>query len=150
MKHTNIRFMHQYCNSIAKKFRASPCKHAVESEYIRKLSPDARKPKQPIHGYALVNGEDMHRLHPETFDLHSLADRINAKVGRHVKVGLIGPTKDEPSERFWVSILSKTATSNGATFIGQVHAALCFTAEHGISDGNIVQFGTEHILVIEL
>ena len=113
------------------------------------MSPKARKPKVPKNGYALENGEKMHRLHPDTFELHSQEDRNNVKVDQHVKVCLVGPTDTEPCERFWVWVVSKGETATGYRFIGQVHADLWYTTNHGISLNDMLQFGPEHILQIE-
>ncbi len=151
MKNQITRFIHAHCNSIAEKHRkGSPCNHKEQRERLRKVSPQARTPKAPKNGYALQNGEEMHRLHPATFDLHSQEDRNNVEVGQYVKVYLSGPTPSSPGERFWVWVVSKQATGKGFTFIGQVYSDLWHTAEHGISAGDMLQFGPEHILVIEL
>ena len=150
MNNDNARVIHAHCNSIAKEHRQmSPCNHAEQRKRLRKMSPKARKPNVPKNGYSLQNGEEMHRLHPDTFELHSQRVRNDVKVGQHVKVCLVGRTGQEPSERFWVWIVSKEATAKGFTFIGQVHCELWYTSKHGIGDGDMLQFGTEHILVIE-
>jgi hypothetical protein len=147
---TNAARIHAHCNSIAKEHRElGPCNHAAQDERLRSMPTEARRAKTLKNGYKLQNGEEMHRLHPDTFELHSKEDRNDVKVGQHVKVCLVGPTGDEPSERFWVWIVSKDATAHCFTFIGLVHADLWYTASHGIREGDMLQFGTEHILVIE-
>ncbi len=150
MNNHNIRLMHLYCNSISEEFRKpGPCNKAEKRKRLRKMSPEACKPKVPKNGYALLNAEEMHRLHPDSFELHAKEARNNVKVGQYVKMCLVGPTLTEPIERFWVWVVSKEATIKGSTFIGQLHIDLCCTAKHGISEGDMLEFATEHILVIE-
>jgi hypothetical protein len=89
--------------------------------------------------YELINGEEMHALHPATFEIPSWFDRYGASIGDMVKIGV---RADGSGERFWVAIIAIADNK----FIGVIRNNLVNTDTHGLSYGDEVRFGPEHII----
>lgn len=82
----------------------------------------------------LVDAQEMHRLHPKTFDAPTPDDLLVLKVGDHVKICC-------GSERFWLEVLELTPDDK----VGKVDNQLFFTSEHGYVYGDLIEFELRHI-----
>lgn len=86
-----------------------------------------------------VDAQEMHRLHPDTFEAPSLAELHAIAPGTAVKVCA-------QYERFWV--LVETVDHDDDTIAGHIDNDLLCTAKHGFSNGNRVVFRRCHVYQI--
>lgn len=85
-----------------------------------------------------INGEEMAREHPETFEIPTLEERSSVKPGQFIKVGANG-------ERFWLRVAS---VMEDGSYCGIVDNDLVRSDEHGLYLGDDVIVGKEHVLDI--
>lgn len=52
--------------------------------------------------YELTDGQEMNRMHPDTFEVPSNSDLASLRVGDFIKLGF--EHGDDPGERMWVEI----------------------------------------------
>lgn len=93
--------------------------------------------------YTLLNGVEMNKLHPATFEIPS-ADEIAAiQKGWFVKLGFKnkGDNTDGTVERMWVIVTS----TNPKRYVGKLNNDPYITP---INDGDAVSFKKENILSI--
>ena len=112
----------------------------------QKAAPTTSTPTKPAKPWALTDGEEMNRLHPDTFPIPSELARRNVKAGAHVKIWLECPASG--GERFWVEVVSKHATPDNYSFIGRVLNQLLHSSDHGIEIGDLVEFRMKNIIDI--
>lgn len=124
----------------------APQDNARDAEALPEVAPTGVKPKKPAEGWSLINGEEMNRLHPDTFPIPSDFVRRNIEVGLHAKIGLDSSTSG--GERFWLEIVWRQATPDNCSFIGKVRSRLVYSAGHGIRAGDLIEFRKHHILDI--
>ena len=84
-----------------------------------------------------TNAQEMHRLHPETFDAPSEADLAAIALGDSVKVATGG-------ERFWVTVTD----AGEAELTGTVVNDLVCTAEHGLRYRDVIRFPRECVYTV--
>ena len=118
----------------------------ADAETLHGEAPSALTPKKPAEGWSLIDGEEMNRLHADTFPIPSDFVRRNIEVGLHVKIGLRSSTSG--GERFWLEILWRQATPGTCSFIGKVLSRLVYSVDHGIRAGDLVGFRKNHIIDI--
>lgn len=87
-----------------------------------------------------VDAQDMHKMHPQTFQVPSEAEIAEIIPGAHaVKISAGG-------ERFWVKVQAK----RGENLVGTVCNDLLCTDTHGLLCDDMVEFETRHIYAIEI
>jgi molybdopterin converting factor small subunit len=86
----------------------------------------------------LLNAQEIHSNHPDTFYAPSQDELATIKRGDNVKIGAVLDYEvcDASAERFWVLVNDVTDTS----IIGVVNNDLLFTQSHNLKDGDHVQF----------
>lgn len=115
---------------------------------------DTLVPK-PLKSGALIDAEEMNRLHPQTFELAPAADRYAMKVGEGAKIGAEPGPQDRGvwrgtrerhlgAERFWTEIVAVTPTG----YIGRVDNDLVLDG-HGLDYNDLVAFEPRHILMVD-
>lgn len=94
--------------------------------------------------YRLLNGDERHRLHPETFDMPAYDERQRLRVGDLVKL-IFEPVDVPGGERMWVRVQECLATIprryRGALEAQPVTVPLKW--------GDRVDFGAEHVIDID-
>jgi hypothetical protein len=95
-------------------------------------------------GYGLIDGEKRNAEHPDTFEIPSAEDRADLEVGTYAKIGVEGED-GMPGERFWVLVQENA----GGRFKGEINNDLVYTDLHGLSGGDTIEFGPEHVLTLE-
>ncbi len=95
-------------------------------------------------GCSLIDGEESNRLHPLTFEIPSLEDRLGIAPGSYVKIGVNLPDS-KIAERFWVLV----ETNDGQTITGKVSNDLVYVEDHGLDDTDEVTFEPRHILSLD-
>jgi hypothetical protein len=124
----------------------TPLDKAANAESPARTAATTSTPKKPARGWSLINGEEINRLHPETFKIPPDLIRRSIEVGVRVKIGLSsGPSG---GERFWVDVVSKQATPDNCSFIGKLFNRLVYSVGHGIRKGDLIEFRQQHILDI--
>jgi hypothetical protein len=99
---------------------------------MRKISSVAVK--EPLVPF--VDAQEMHRLHPDTFEVPTLEELRGVKPGDHVKVS----TGDE---RFWVLVTRVI----GGIIEGTVDNDL-FMMAHGLRLGDTIRFRIENVYTL--
>jgi len=92
----------------------------------------------------LVDAQDMHRHHPDTFDAPDFDTIVSMAIeGVFVKLGCGG-------ERFWCRIVYvfDEGDPESLSFLGIVNNDLLMTGDHGLSMGDLVYFKACNILDI--
>ena len=84
----------------------------------------------------LNDAHEMHRMHPDTFEVPGVQDILELKnnVLTHAKVSV-------GDERFWVKVI----TYRDDTFIGTVDNDLIMADKHGLNYGDTIEFGVKHV-----
>lgn len=96
----------------------------------------------------LVNGEAMHRQHPDTFHIPSREDRSRLRLDDYAKLSVSG-------ERFWVKVIDideneiDLSDETAVLYLGKVEQSDMIGAGHGIRHGMPIMFSPEHVLDIE-
>jgi hypothetical protein len=84
-----------------------------------------------------TDAQEMHRQHPDTFEVPPEAELDALSAGDHVKVCA-------GDERFWVLL----TTVEGRALKGTVANDLLFTNQHGLRRGDPVAFEKRHVYQI--
>jgi hypothetical protein len=92
--------------------------------------------------YELTNGEVMNREHPDTFAMPQRSERETLLPGDFAKVVFIA---DGEGERMWVEI-GTTDADAASPYEGSL--ANDPIVHMGLSFGDLVQFGPEHVVQI--
>lgn len=90
--------------------------------------------------WTIVNGEERHAQHPDTFEIPAERDRKSLRVGDFAKICLEG---GEAGERFWLRVTAKT---DDGRYVGKVDNDLVVYTE--IPLGFEMVFAPEHVLSI--
>src|SRR6184192_2552889 len=91
----------------------------------------------------LIDGVEMNRLHPDTFEIPDALERCYLERGDLVKIGLTHP--DNGGERFWVNVLESHASKNNHYYVGAIDNDL---VDYDFPYGSKIFFGPEHVLRI--
>jgi len=83
----------------------------------------------------LVDAQEMHRQHPDTFEVPSDHELMTIVPGNFVKVS-------RNNERFWLRVIG----ASGKYLIGSVDSML--VSNPGIDHGKIVRFEHRHIYTV--
>lgn len=89
--------------------------------------------------YTLVDGVAMHRAHPRTFQIPSLADKAMVKEGDYVKLSF-GEAGHQNNERMWVKVTKR----DGDKFEGYLDNDPAFLVS--IKWKDVVKFNSRHII----
>lgn len=86
----------------------------------------------------LLNAQELHFNHPDTFFAPSQDELATIKRGDNVKIGAVLDYEvcEASVEHFWVLVNDVTGTS----ITGAVNTALMYTQSHNLKDGDHVQF----------
>ena len=96
--------------------------------------------------YELTDGELMNRHHPRTFEIPNLKDRLDAKIGSHVKLTFtFADSKD--GERMWVKIVSAVKTQTETKYTGTLANDPITTGL--VKHGDIIEFDHTNIISLE-
>lgn len=95
--------------------------------------------------WTLINGELRHMATPHTFDIPDPRERLAAHNFRFVKIGLEHPT--DSGERFWVTHVRRLPDGR---FQAEVANNLVYSLGHGYSIGSLIEFGPEHVLMVDV
>ncbi|QIG73887.1 hypothetical protein PP935_gp112 [Rhizobium phage RHph_N34] len=90
---------------------------------------------------SFINGEEMNRLHPATFEIPSENFRRNVPDGAYVKVGL--KKEGEMSERFWAKVTKSRVVDGNIRYEAEVSNDLVF---YNYKFGDKIGFGPENVL----
>jgi hypothetical protein len=82
----------------------------------------------------LIDAQESHRLHPDTFEVPPHSMLVLLCVGQYVKIAIAG-------ERFWVKLTKVT----DATLSGWIDNTLVRSDRHGLKRGDVVEFERRHI-----
>lgn len=93
----------------------------------------------------LIDGEERNRLHPKTFEIPSLKERMNLEVGQTVKIGV--ETPGHGGERFWVRVSKVTEAGKYQAKVEQ--ADMLGTANHGVKHKSLIEFEAKHVLATD-
>jgi len=91
--------------------------------------------------WKIIDAQEMHRQHPDTFGGPTPAELDLIEVGDIVKIGFAGP---DGGERFWVEVLG----FKGSGFSGRVDNELYHVDKHGLDANDWVFFECRHVLDI--
>jgi uncharacterized protein YegJ (DUF2314 family) len=98
-----------------------------------------------MKNYNFVNAQEMHKLHPKTFEVPSDEELNNIKIGDFVKICIYGKLEpdfsDIDNERFWVEVTE----INNDEIIGTVDNEL---VEVDLKYGEKIKFKKENIYSI--
>lgn len=86
---------------------------------------------------SIKNAQEMHFLHPSTFDAPSYAELQKIKVGNYAKISV-------GRERFWTQITE----IDGDKLKGKIANDLVLTEEHGYKCDDMIEFKLENIYQI--
>ena len=94
--------------------------------------------------YTLLDAQQRHAEHPETFDVPTPAEIAAMRPGDHVKIGAtFTPTEGIDTERYWLLL---NATTDGERFTGVVDNDLVYTAHHGLRYGDQLTVLSRHLM----
>jgi hypothetical protein len=105
--------------------------------------------------YTLIDGEEMSREHPQTFEIPSLEEREGLRLGDYAKVGLVlddafvGPAGCG-GERMWFEIIARSV--GGKKMLPLVYRGKLANDPvviKGLAHGDLVTFSPRHVLSIE-
>jgi hypothetical protein len=100
--------------------------------------------KRRIPKTSLINAEERHAAHPDTFDLPDHGERVSLAAGDFVKLGwtLDKPRKNMPAgERMWVKVTGGDAATGYAGTLSNQPFFFDW-----MQHGDAVSFGPEHVL----
>lgn len=89
-----------------------------------------------------VNGVEMNKLHPDTFQIPSASHKSNILANMYVKIGVFA--KSVHSEKFWVKVIG---VMDGMIY-GTVNNDLICTDEHNLKCDDEVCFHVDAVLDI--
>lgn len=90
----------------------------------------------------MIDGVEMNRQFPDTFQIPDEADRCSLSVGDFAKIGL---TCAEGGERFWVKIARIEGEKDAPIYFGAVDNHLVV---FDIPVGEEIEFDADHVLQI--
>jgi hypothetical protein len=93
----------------------------------------------PLHESPFVDAQEMHRLHPDTFDAPSEEDLAALATGDTVKVC-------PDYERFWAVI--EAIDHDDDVITARIANRLMCSAKHGFHDGDVIHFQRRHVYLI--
>lgn len=97
---------------------------------------------------AFTNAARMRRQHPETFERPTKKECASLVTGMLAKVAIQTPAMTR-GERFWVQVTEVARTGLARFYVGRVDNQLIFTAAHGLSYNDLVEFKPDHIYNID-
>lgn len=96
--------------------------------------------------YELTDGELMNRHHPRTFEIPKLKDRLDAKIGSHVKLGFMF-ADGENRERMWVKVVGAIKTQTETKYTGTLANDPVTTGL--VKHGDTIEFDHTNIISLE-
>lgn len=89
----------------------------------------------------LIDAAAMAAQHPATFDRPTAVEIADLKTGGMAKVIAASQPR---KERFWVQVVRR----DGDFFVGRVDNDLVFTASHGLTYNDLIEFHADNICAL--
>lgn len=99
-------------------------------------------------GYSFVNAVQMHKLHPDTFEIPTEEVRFNLQPGDHVKLIFKPRWKDGVTERMWVRVFRRL--NDKGVYEGALANEPMYDLKRVIQFEDVVFFRPDHVADIEV